>query len=85
MTEQSATLKLPVWKCKHCGCLWRDNLDDTVSLLNAHQKSCAVCEHTRTREACTIHWLQVADLQSQIETLQKENERLKADIRALSM
>lgn len=50
-------MNMPVWKCKTCGCLWRDNLDETVSLLNAEQKSCASCEHTPTREACAIHWL----------------------------
>jgi hypothetical protein len=51
-------LNMPVWKCKRCGCLWRDNLDDTVSLLNAAQKSCASCELSTT-EACAIYWLQM--------------------------
>jgi hypothetical protein len=53
----SSLPSMPVWKCKACGCLWRDNLDDTVSLLNAEQRSCASCEHTPTRDACAIHWL----------------------------
>lgn len=50
-------LNMPAWKCRACGCLWRDNLDNTVSLLNAEQKSCPSCEHSPTREACAIHWL----------------------------
>lgn len=50
-------LQMPVWKCKTCGCLWRDNLDDTVSLFNAEQKSCPTCELTHTKAACEIHWL----------------------------
>lgn len=53
-------MNMPVWKCQGCGCLWRDNLDDTVSLLDAEQKSCSVCEHAPTREACSIHWLSIA-------------------------
>lgn len=52
-------MNMPVWKCKACGCLWRDNLDNTVSLLNTDQKSCASCERTPPREACEIHWLQM--------------------------
>lgn len=42
----------PTWKCRFCGCLWRDNHDDTVSLFDAQQKSCAACE-MHTPEACT--------------------------------
>lgn len=49
--------RVPVWKCKTCGCLWRDNLDGTVSLFDAPQKSCATCERQPTRQACDIHWL----------------------------
>lgn len=52
-------VQLPVWKCRACGCLWRDNLDDTVSLLNPEQRSCGSCEHSPTRTACAIHWLPV--------------------------
>lgn len=39
------------WKCRTCGCLWRDNFNNTVSLLNG-QKSCADCELKPTTEAC---------------------------------
>lgn len=28
----------------HCGCLWRDNGDGTMSLFDSSQKSCQVCE-----------------------------------------
>jgi hypothetical protein len=52
-------LTMPVWKCKTCGCLWRDNLDETVSLLDAQQKSCAECERS-TPKSCAIHWLSLA-------------------------
>lgn len=30
--------------CEACGCKWRDNGDDTMSLYDAQQKSCEVCE-----------------------------------------
>lgn len=40
------------WTCKTCGCRWRDNGDETVSLLNMEQKSCAECEGKPTYEAC---------------------------------
>jgi hypothetical protein len=40
------------WKCRTCGCLWRDNFDGFVSLLDEHQKSCEVCEQKGTIETC---------------------------------
>jgi thymidylate synthase (FAD) len=42
------------FECKTCGCLWRDNHDDTVSLFNADQKSCPECELKPTPEACRV-------------------------------
>ena len=48
--------QMAVLKCRLCGCLWRDNLDDTVSLFDAEQKSCAVCEGS-TPASCDVHWL----------------------------
>ena len=42
----------PRLKCQACGCLWRDNKDDTVSLFDADQVSCEKCEHSDTYEAC---------------------------------
>jgi hypothetical protein len=46
--EHNVKLTLFVWKCASCGCLWRDNLDGTVSLLDAEQHSCAECEFKPT-------------------------------------
>lgn len=42
------------WRCTSCGCLWRDNLDGSVSLLDTNQKSCDQCEHRPTRDACLV-------------------------------
>lgn len=42
----------PDWRCRTCGCLWRDNGDDTVSLFDVSQKSCDACEHQSTPTAC---------------------------------
>lgn len=65
------TMNMPVWKCKTCGCLWRDNLDETVSLLNTEQKSCLTCEHGSTREVCEIHWLRQDAVSATIDTINK--------------
>ena len=46
-TPESAINKpmdMPHWKCRQCGCLWRDNLDGSVSLFDADQTSCQNCE-----------------------------------------
>lgn len=59
LQPRSGVLNIPIWKCKTCGCLWRDNLDESVSLFDAQQKSCASCEPLPVREACEIHWLSV--------------------------
>lgn len=40
------------WRCRACGCLWRDNHDNTVSLASAKQASCADCEMRPTFTAC---------------------------------
>jgi hypothetical protein len=32
-------------RCTACGCLWRVNADDTLSLRDATQKSCAACDN----------------------------------------
>jgi hypothetical protein len=45
------------WRCKTCGCRWRDNRDGTVSLFDVAQKSCAECEHKPTPDAC--EWVAV--------------------------
>lgn len=50
---------IPVWRCDTCGCLWRDNLDNTVSLFDAQQKSCKSCEQSGTHIACKIFWLKL--------------------------
>lgn len=34
------------WRCRICGCLWRDNHDETVSLASAKQTSCVECERS---------------------------------------
>jgi hypothetical protein len=53
-------MTMPRWKCRTCGCLWRDNLDGMVSLFDASQKSCATCEHGPTNEeTCDIDWFGV--------------------------
>jgi hypothetical protein len=44
--------RCPDWRCRTCGCLWRDNHDGTVSLFDASQKSCDRCEHQPTTVAC---------------------------------
>lgn len=33
-----------VFRCTTCRCLWRDNNDGTVSLLDGLQRSCSSCE-----------------------------------------
>jgi len=59
--EAQMTIVIPRWKCRTCGCLWRDNLDGFVSLFDAAQKSCDVCEKGPTNSAtCDIDWLTVA-------------------------
>lgn len=40
------------WRCTKCGCLWRDNHDNTVSLGSAKQTSCPECELRPTSSAC---------------------------------
>lgn len=40
------------WRCRTCGCLWRDNHDNTVSLSSAKQTSCSECEPKPVAEAC---------------------------------
>ncbi len=32
------------WKCRTCGCLWREWRDHSASLFDLDQKSCGVCE-----------------------------------------
>lgn len=32
------------WRCRTCGCVWRDNHDDSISLGSAKQTSCDECE-----------------------------------------
>lgn len=39
-------------KCRTCGCLWRDNLDGSVSLFDTAQRSCQDCEWGSTEKAC---------------------------------
>lgn len=41
-----------LWRCRTCGCLWRDNHDDTVSLASVKQTSCVECEMKGSAEAC---------------------------------
>ena len=33
------------YECSKCGCKWRDNYDNTMSLLDSEQKSCNICEY----------------------------------------
>lgn len=41
------------WRCKACGCLWRDNHDDiSVSLGSAKQAPCQECEMKGVYETC---------------------------------
>lgn len=39
-------------KCRSCGCIWRDNQDDTVSLASPAQESCAACENMTDETTC---------------------------------
>jgi hypothetical protein len=48
-----------VYECPAgCGCLWRDNGDGTMSLLNGGQKSCAQCE---SMPLASLNPLMIAD------------------------
>jgi hypothetical protein len=39
------SLTIVAYMCPNgCGCLWRDNKDETMSLYGPNSKSCAVCE-----------------------------------------
>lgn len=40
------------WRCTTCGCFWRDNHDNTVSLANQHEKSCEACEWNPSADVC---------------------------------
>lgn len=44
------------WRCRECGCLWRDNHDGSVSLASAKQTSCIDCETFSTAEQCDPLW-----------------------------
>ncbi len=44
----------PNWKCRACGCLWRDNRDGSVSLMDEKQTSCTSCEHNTTEATCDL-------------------------------
>lgn len=54
--ESKQSVSLPRWKCRQCGCLWRDNLDGTVSLFDISQRSCRNCEMSPTSDACEVAW-----------------------------
>jgi hypothetical protein len=56
--ETRAAVNIAAWKCKHCGCIWRDNLDGTVSLFDVNQRSCRACEES-TPDACAVHWIEM--------------------------
>lgn len=43
----------PLWKCRACGCVWRDNNDGSFSLRDKDQKSCQICEFEDTTQCCT--------------------------------
>lgn len=56
------------WRCRECGCLWRDNHDQTISLASANQKSCDACERwgiSQVGDALYTH--------SQMRILEEEN------------
>lgn len=42
----------PHFKCRSCGCLWRNNHDGTVSLFDVAQRSCVTCESNTSLETC---------------------------------
>lgn len=48
--------RIPLWKCRECGCLWRDNLDGTVSLFGPAEQSCQYCESQDIAKACEPVW-----------------------------
>jgi hypothetical protein len=52
-----------VWKCRTCGCLWRDTLNGFVSLFPNHH-SCQECEMKPTKDACALFALNLAVLTS---------------------
>jgi hypothetical protein len=50
-TAAQAAGRSVAYRCPSgCGCLWRDNNDGTMSLLDGRQKSCPVCERMPLRE-----------------------------------
>lgn len=49
---EDAALMPAFWRCRDCGCFWRDNHDDTVSLASVNEKSCQSCEWNPTSKAC---------------------------------
>lgn len=67
MLEQTAPVP-DYWRCAHCGCLWRDNHDGTVSLAGWNSRSCPTCEmdtnlacqplysHEMTIEKVSLPW-----------------------------
>lgn len=77
---EAQAVMMPVLRCKKCGCLWRDNLDGTLSLFDAQQKSCQVCECKTDRETCDIHWLR-ATIEAQAGETAKDASTLETRLR----
>jgi hypothetical protein len=75
----SQLINVPRWKCRQCGCLWRDNLDGSVSLFDANQKSCQNCEMLPTAESCVIEWFKShAEPQALYDLLNQAKDALAA-------
>lgn len=45
LEELKALSGLGQWRCRECGCLWRE-WPDVWSLWDAHQKPCLVCDNS---------------------------------------
>lgn len=52
ITETRAEGEPDFWRCTQCGCFWRDNHDNTVSLANVNEKSCHGCEFNTAPNIC---------------------------------
>lgn len=74
LAQQDEEIKKPkdepdFWRCRSCGCLWRDNHDETVSLASAKQTSCVECEMKGSAEACEPLFTAVQFINNQIVAL----------------
>jgi hypothetical protein len=67
------------WRCRTCGCVWRDNHDGSVSLGSAKQTSCVECEMKGMPETCEPLYRSPHAAQTQ------EIAQLKAEVSRLTL